>query len=247
MLHRLFLTLTLLSALTLLSSASPAANPLTRVNLRIEGADKTIFAGPVLTQGHNVTTPSGGTHPCDGTNNHENPFRGPTCTSTLDDAAKIHRFPFDGTFSTQFDDFFITSIGGESQTDTQFWYILLNFRFIYVGGCQQPVYTDEDVLFAFDAFNKAHILKLTGPGTARVNQAVILTVTDGQNGKPVAGADVDGKISDANGYILITFASAGRKELKARKSDSIRSNQLTIQVTAVFSINMVDQIGPNIG
>jgi len=237
MLHRLFLTLTLLSALTLLSWASPPANEPTLVNLRIEGGDRTIFEGSILTQGHDVTTPSGGTHRCDGTYKHANPFPGPTCTSALDDAAKKEGFPFDGVFHPQFLDFLITFIDGESQTATQFWGILLNFHLIQVGGCQQQVKANDDVLFAFDAFNKAHFLKLTGPGTARVGQAVILTVTDGQNGEAVARADVDGQISDANGHVTITFASAGRKELKARKSDSIRSNQLTIQVTAVLSIN----------
>ena len=43
------------------------------------------------------------------------------------------------TFSTEFDDFFITSIGGESQTAKEFWGILLNFQFTPVGGCQQEV------------------------------------------------------------------------------------------------------------
>jgi len=228
MLHHLF-SLSLVAVLALLSSVL-AANQPTLVNLRIEGSEKTIFEGPVLTRGHNVTTSSGGTHICDGTNNNANPTPGPTCTSALDNAAKEHGFTFDGTFSTEFDDFFITAIAGESQTSTQFWGILLNFQFIPVGGCQQEVKANDDILFAFDAFNKVHFLKLTGPHVAQVDHPVILTVTDGQSGSPVAGADVNGSISDANGHVSVTFAKFGDTVVKAQKSDSIRSSAFSILV-----------------
>ena len=137
---------------------------------------------------------------------------------------------FYSTFSTEFDDFFITSIDGNTQTATQFWGILLNFQFTQVGGCQQEVKAKDDVLFAFDAFNKAHFLKLTGPKTAHVGTPVTLTVTDGQTGSPVAGAEVNGDTSDANGNISVTFGTVGLKKVKAEKSDSIRSNRLTILV-----------------
>lgn len=94
MLHHLF-SLTLVAVLALLSSVLAANSP-TLVNLRIEGSAKTIFEGTVVTRGHNVTTASGGTHICDGTNNGANPTAGPTCTSALDNAAKLHGFTFDG-------------------------------------------------------------------------------------------------------------------------------------------------------
>ena len=142
--------------------------------------------------------------------------------------ANNYRF---STFDTEFDDFFITSIGGVSQTSTEFWGILLNFQFTPVGGCQQEVKINDDILFAFDAFDKAHFLKLTGPKTARVGIPVTLTVTDGQDGSPIAGADVDGDTTDDNGNVSVTFEHAGPTEVKATRSDSIRSNQLTILVT----------------
>jgi len=77
------------------ASADNSAVP-TTVNLRIEAATYTIFEGPVFTNGHNVTTASGGTHPCDGTNNNPNPTPGPTTTSVLNDASKLHHFSWDG-------------------------------------------------------------------------------------------------------------------------------------------------------
>ncbi len=76
--------------------AAAAVNPLIPVKLRIEGETKTIFEGKVLTRGHNVTTPSGGTHPCNGLNDKANTLPGATCTSALADAARLHKFTFDG-------------------------------------------------------------------------------------------------------------------------------------------------------
>ena len=75
-----------------------------------------------------------------------------------------------------------------------------------------------------------HFLKITGPTTAHVGHPVVLTVTDGQSGSAVAGAELRGKTSDANGHVSTTFVKAGRHDLKATKSDSIRSAQFSILV-----------------
>ena len=269
MLHHFF-SLIIVAVLALLSSASPnqpisvnlpieglvlssalAQNQRTLVNLRIEGLNKTIFEGNVLTRGHNVTTVSGGTHHCDGTNNDANPLPGPTCTSALDDGSKLAHFPFDGyvqlishferwwlilvgnrysTYFTEFDDFLITSIGGNTQTSTAFWYILLNFQLIPVGGCQQEVKLNDQILFAFNAFNITQFLKLTGPNVTTLHSTVFLIVTNGQSGSPVAGAIVNGKTTNSNGHVSFTFSTEGVKEFKALKSDSIRSNQHAVLV-----------------
>ena len=86
-----------LSLLWAISWADPAAKfKETTVHLRIEGKDKTIFERPVSTCGHRVTTRSGGTHHCNGTNNDRYPCAGPTCITALDDASKVAEFGFDG-------------------------------------------------------------------------------------------------------------------------------------------------------
>lgn len=129
-----------------------------------------------------------------------------------------------------FDDFFISTIDGNAQTDNQFWAIFVNFQATVAGGCEQQVKADDEVLFAFDGLNKAHLLKLTGPQTANVDSPIVITVTDAQSGNPVAGADVNGQISDDNGHVSLTFAQAGTQNIKAEKSDSVRSSRLTIEV-----------------
>lgn len=136
----------------------------------------------------------------------------------------------DRTFSTEFDDYFITSIGDSPETSTQFWGILLNFQFTPVGGCQQEVKALDHVLWAFDAFNKVHFLKLDGPKSARVQEQVTLTVTDGSTGAPISGATVDGRSTDAYGHVSIVFVKVGLKGVKAERDDSLRSNQLEILV-----------------
>ncbi|PFH48294.1 hypothetical protein AMATHDRAFT_65767 [Amanita thiersii Skay4041] len=211
-------------------SVPPPSGPTAIVNLRIEGRSSTIFEGYISTKGHDVTTASGGTHHCDGTNNNQNPNPGSTCTSALDTASNNYNFPWDATFFTQFDDYFITSIGSDTQTSTEFWGILLNYQFTPVGGCQQQVHTSDEVLFAFDAFSKSHFLKLSGPNTTQVNQPAQLTVVDGSTGTPIAGATVNGQTSDAQGHVSVTFGSTGLQTVKAEKSDSIRSNGLKILV-----------------
>ncbi len=205
------------------------------VNVRVEGATTTIFEGPVTTDGHDVTTAAGGTHPCDGTNGNANPEPGPTATAALDDAARSGEFTFDGTFSSQFDDFFITRIGPDEQTDTAFIGIFRNFEPTPVGGCQQRVEPGDDVLFAYDAFvgeNPKRTLALTGPNVTTVGQPITVTVTDGASGEPVSGATVDGTTTGADGTATVTLDEAGGARLKAERSGAIRSNSLFVEVTS---------------
>lgn len=89
--------------------------------LRIEGATDTLFEGFVLSAPQNITTPSGGTHLCDGTNNNANPAPVVTPTDMLRDAGALCGFDFDGTYNNQFQDFFISRIANSAQTATQFW------------------------------------------------------------------------------------------------------------------------------
>jgi hypothetical protein len=206
------------------------AGPSALVKLRVEGATGTIFEGTVRTRGHNVTTVAGGTHHCDGTNNGVNPTAGPTATGALDTGSATAGFTFDGPYDTSFDDFFITRVGGETQTATQFWGILLNGAFTAVGGCQQRVATGDEVLFAFDAFSKSHALALTGPARVRVGRPATYHVTDEQTGTPIAGASVNGATSNAAGDATVTFTAPAVTRVKADRSDSIRSNAVITTV-----------------
>jgi hypothetical protein len=209
-----------------------ATGPTAVVRVRVEGDTGTIFEGTVRTSGHNVTTVAGGTHRCDGTNNGANPSPGPTATGALDTGSLQAGYTFDGPFDATFEDFFISRIGGNTQTSTQFWGILLNGSFTAVGGCQQRVQNNDEVLFAFDAFSKSHVLRLTGPTHVKVRQPATYHVTDVQTGAPIAGADVNGVTSDAAGNATLTFTAPTALRVKANRGDSIRSNAVVTRVRA---------------
>ncbi|TFK52926.1 hypothetical protein OE88DRAFT_1316355 [Heliocybe sulcata] len=225
------------SAAPYFSRGAPFPNS-TTVNLRVEGDNNhTIYETPVFTWGHNVTTVSGGTHHCDGTNNAANPEPGPTCTSALDNASKLAGFPWDATYDAEYDDFFITSIAGTTQTTTQYWGILLNYEYIPVGGCQQEVAFGDHVLFAFDAFNKDYFLELSGPTLVAPGSTVAYTVLDGMTRAPVQGAavvdatsGVEEGITDGTGKAVLAFKAPGAVLLKARKSDAVQSNGIPVVV-----------------
>ena len=204
-----------------------------QVFIRIEGETDTIFEGIAYHPfPRNITTASGGTHLCDGTNDGDNPTPGPTCTTALDQVSKRpgSPFPFDGTYSDQFQDFFITSIGDSTETSTQFWGLLLDYQFTSVGGCGQEVAHDQKVLWAFDAFNKNYFLEATGPATAVVGTPFTINVIDGTSGSAISGATIDGcsGSTDTSGNISCVVNKAGKYEFKAEQPQSIRSNRVTV-------------------
>ena len=210
--------------------ASPAlAAPATPI-VRVEGANRTIFEGPVTTDGHVVTTESGGTHACDGTNDADDPVFGPTPTGALDDAARLAGFTWDADWNDAFQDYLIKRVAQDSATTTQFWGYFINYESPSKGGCQLLVKNGDEVLFAFDAFSKAHALKLTGPGSARIGEDVNVRVTDGLDGSPQAAATVNGALTGSDGVATLRFGERGVYRLKAERADSIRSGALVLCV-----------------
>lgn len=220
------------SALTLIGVTPASANPelSARVYLRVEGASTTIFEGWVTTVPHYITTASGGTHLCDGLNNHANANPGPTPTDALDDASNIGGFTFDGTFDAASQDYFIQTIGPDASTPTQFWGLLVNDKFTPVSGCQFEIKDGDQVLWAYNAFNANHFLALTGPSSATTNVPFKVTVTDGSTGQPIQGATVGGQTTAADGTATLTEATPGIVSLKATAPNSIRSNALAVDV-----------------
>jgi len=139
---------------------------------------------------------------------------------------------FSRTFYELYDDYSITRIGNTSQTKSQYWDILIDYSFINVGGCQQKVKQGDNVLFAFDAFNKKHFLKLeTSNYMSKIGSLIAVKVTDGLTNQPIEGAIVGNQLTNSNGFATLAFNSLGMQKLKAERSDSIRSNAIAIYIT----------------
>ena len=213
-------TLALTGLIAVAGCANALAAPVT-VDLRVEGATETLFEGPVTTDGHQIDG-----HPCDGTNGNANPAPGPTMTSALDDSTA----DWAGTWFDGFQDFGIDRIGPDSNdfANNRYWGYALNFAAVNVGGCQQQVAAGDDVIFGYDFFSKAHLLKLTGPVRAATGEPVWVTVTDGQGGTPLEGATVGGRTTGADGSTSLSYATPGLYPLKAERPDSLRSNAHTV-------------------
>jgi hypothetical protein len=218
------------------AAAGPAwadNSPIT-VNVRIEGKTKTLFEGRVTTHGHAVDSGDGtGPHACDGTNAGANPTPGPTLFAAFDDARAKAGITWAGAYSTSFHDFTIDRVGPDSSdtTNNRYWGQVLNFKDTQVGGCQQRIAAGDDVLIAFDSFSHTK-LELTGKKQHRAGKRFRVTVLDGGTGKPFKNATVGGHLTDASGHATLRFSKAGAHRLKASAAGAIRSNRLTVTVSA---------------
>jgi hypothetical protein len=237
-------------ALILLSLAVPAtaaAVPVT-VHLRVEGPTKTVFDGPVTTDGHDVATAMAGSHKCDGTNGGVEPAPGPTATATLDDAAKLAGFTIDGPYGNfGIDDYFIERVADQQiDPNSAFWSLWINHTFSDKGGCQKRVLAGQDVLWAGIPFSVSVPLKLEGPETGVVGQPLAVRVIDGQTGAPQEGATVAGATTGADGRATVSFAQEGIYRVKAEKPDTIRSNTIVLCVDppGALPCSSTDTTGP---
>src|SRR4051812_15136826 len=218
------------AALSLLACGTAWAAPAT-VQLRVEGSTRTLFEGPVTTDGKTITK-GGNTVVCDGTANPANPAPGPTATSALDDGAFSAGVPWDAAFFPP--DFFLTRFG-DQKSDA--WGMAVNFVSADVGGCQQQVHAGDEVLWAADFFGAAPTftpktpLRLEGPSRVATGAPARVLVTAGAGHTPIAGAIVGGAMTGADGAASVVLGSEGVVRLKAEAPDSIRSNALTICVS----------------
>ncbi|MEV5983312.1 DUF4430 domain-containing protein [Streptomyces sp. NPDC052114] len=126
-----------------------AANAPITVTLTVKGPNGALYDSTISTKGHTVTTASGGTHKCDGTNNGANTTAGATPTAALDDAAKKQGFTWDGTWYPSYDDYFVTTIDGKNGGQDAYWNISVNGTATPVGGCQFRIKAGDKVAFTW--------------------------------------------------------------------------------------------------
>jgi hypothetical protein len=220
----------LVAALACAAPTAATAAP-TKVNVRVEGATKTIFEGTVTTDVHPVDGGDGtGTHTCDGTNGGTGTVSGVTPTSAMDAAMKLAGLTWKGAYDDSFKDFLISQIGPDAQTQSQYWGLALGGKSLTVGGCQAVVPAGAEVLWAYDSYNKK-LLHASGPKTTRVGKLVSVKVVDtDKSNAPVAGAKIGGKKTNSKGIAKLRFKTRGTKRLKATGTAAIRSNQIIVKV-----------------
>lgn len=171
---------------------SPAGGHLTQVYVRIEGRTKTLFEGPIWTEGHDVHSaqPDGDAredtkeHPCDGINSldPENHEPGPTPTAASVDAMELigESEAMDGQWYPGFDDYFVKQWGSEEENaehEGKSWGILVNNVYTDVGGCQWQLHDGDEALWIYNAFQSRPILGLFASGEHYSSGARPLTAT----------------------------------------------------------------------
>jgi hypothetical protein len=205
---RTSLALCAASLVVLLASTGAQAAPIT-VNLRVEGSSKTLYEGPVTTEGETFQTPAGealheAPHPCNYAENghsenekHEVFTNGGTPTATptsaLHHAALSTGLEFNAEWSTSYGDFLVTQVGPDINEDKEpfaSWGYAVNDTTAPVGGCQIALAPGNEVLWAYNYFNLKHLLSLTGPTSANEGSPITVHVVDGQTGAPIAGATI---------------------------------------------------------
>ena len=219
----------LAASVALVAAAPVVAAPVT-VNLRIEGATKTHFEGPVTTD---VKTVRG--ELCDGTQDPSNTTPAPTMQGALDDASLTGALTWEGAWDPGYQDFFVTKINDEDTPSdfSQSWALLQNWKYTPGGGCHMQVHQGDELLFAFTDYVK-QFLQLTGaPTRAATGESFQVTVNrqDGNGTSvPEPGASVAATTTDATGHATVSFADAGTHTFKATSANTIRSNAATVCV-----------------
>ncbi len=146
------------------------------VEVRIEGRSRTLFEGPILTDGHDVRSykADGGSasedleeHRCDGIDPIDagNTAPGPTPTAAGVDAFALigETDAFAGQWYAGLDDYFVKQWGSQpedAEVEGRSWGLLVNNVFTDVGGCQYELREGAEVLWAFDAFASRPFLAL---------------------------------------------------------------------------------------
>ena len=223
-----------LALLIAAAACTPAAADPVRVNVRVEGKQKTLFEGRVLTDAHPVDAGDGtGSHKCDGTNGGANPEPGPTLLGAFDDAMSLaDHFDWRGQYSEDFEDFTIDRVGPD-RSDVgagDYWGQALDFKDTQLGGCQVQLENGDKVLVAYDSYGKPK-LKLRGPKKVTAGKPFTVRVVDGETGEPFKGARVRGKKTGEKGRARIVIKKARdiRYRLKASAKGAIRSNALHVK------------------
>jgi hypothetical protein len=136
------------------------------------------------------------------------------------------------TYWPSLDDYSITRIGKDYQTDSKHWSILLNFNYTSVGGCQQHVKQGDQILFAYNVAKTYHLRQLEiSQEIVQVRDPITVLVTDARTGQPISGATVANQITDIDGQATIIFNRLGSQNLRAEHPDGVRSNTIVVSVS----------------
>jgi hypothetical protein len=230
------------------------------VTVRIEGKEKTLFEGPIMTEGHAVQA-SSDTAPrrCDGTNLGAHPEPGPTATAAAVDAMELVGQTFDAEwYGEEFDDYFLTRFGPDEQNTTTgaYWGVLSDGTFTPIGGCQYQERAGDEVLWQYDAFSARRFLWLAAesdptlaPATPRptayveVGEPLRLLVESYEgSGSPAQRAE-GVTVAPVDTEPLTGFQTVETDDAAAVTSNSEGSAEVTFSTPGWHRLKAQDEVG----
>jgi hypothetical protein len=130
----------------------------------------------------------------------------------------------------------VTSILGETHTfsSKDYWSVWVDNRFASAGVCGLKLHRGEQLLFAAVPISGTEYpIALTAPSRVAAGAAfkvhVVWVAPKGT--KPLAGARVNGAVTDARGVATIQAGSAGKLLLRATKVGYIRAAPVSVTVS----------------
>jgi hypothetical protein len=201
-------------------AAALAAGP-TTVTVRIEGKTRTLLAATT------VSVPAGGSITKAGASCPASSAGGAL------NAATHHRW---GATNSSFG-LELTSILGETHTFSSpyYWSISVNDKYAQVGMCSLKLHKGDQLLFAaVPDTGTAYPIVISAPRHATVGHAFRLKVAYANAkgvDKPLAGASIDGHVTNRQGVATITASKPGTLRLTASHTGYIRA-EATVTVAA---------------
>jgi hypothetical protein len=217
-----------LGGASLTLAVAPAAALAAQVGVRIEGAAKTLQAAKT------IHTPSGSI------TKFGAPAGACPAASALGALNTATHGKWKGSFSTAYNEFFITSILGETPSSkTGYWGLWLNNKYATTGACQIKLHAGDQLLFAVDSVKKhEHPLGIVAPAQAKAGRAFkvkVVSYSDKGKATPLAGAHVRGgglnAVSDKQGIVPVTDGAAATLTFTATDKGFIRSAATRVKVT----------------
>jgi hypothetical protein len=198
----------------------------TQVTVRVEGKSKTLLASTVV-QTHTGSITKGGTPPgkCPATSG----------AGALDVATHHH---WNGTYTASIGDVFTTTILGETYTlkSTSFWEIFVDNKAASTGACEIKLHPHHDRLLfaAVPVSGIVYPTAINASSSAKVGHAFKVTVVwfNAKGApKPLAGAHVNGGVTNSHGIIHIHPTAKGTLVLHASRTGYIRAAAVRVHVS----------------
>lgn len=215
----------------LVTTAVPASSPAaTKVQLRIEGASKTLLDRGISARPQSLRSnvgPNPGRFPCNVVDNGGSGSRAATPVSAL----AATRFRLGLNWYPEYTGFLVESIAGEKQAGSNYWDFWVNGKgaadLDYLGGCQLGLKRGDSVVWAItDGSQALMVLKATG---AASSSNVTVKATNGSTGAPVAGAAVGDQTTGADGTATVARPARGALRIRATAAGYIRSNPVVVK------------------